>query len=130
MADHPNIDRIRVGYEAFFKGDFAALDDFLDENVVWHEDGRNQFAGTYNGRNEVYSFFGRLMESTGGTFNLEVHSILADDDHGVALVNASGSRDGGTMASHGVHVMHLRDGRVAEFWAASTNQYAVDDLFG
>jgi hypothetical protein len=27
-------------------------------------------------------------------------------------------------------VMHLRDGKVAEFWNASTDQYAVDELLG
>jgi hypothetical protein len=28
------------------------------------------------------------------------------------------------------HVFHMRDGKVVEFWDASTNQYAFDEVIG
>jgi len=28
------------------------------------------------------------------------------------------------------HVFHMRDGKVVEFWNASTDQYAFDELIG
>lgn len=130
MAEHQNISRVQAGYEAFANGDFPVLDDFFDENVVWHVDGRNQLAGTYHGRNEVYEFFGRIMELTGGSFRIAVHTILADDDHGVALVTSTASREGRTVTTQDAHVFHLRDGKVTEFWDASTDQYATDELLG
>lgn len=130
MAEHPNIERLRGGYAAFSSGDFAALNDLFDENVVWHVPGRSQLAGEYRGRDEVYAFFGRLMEVTEGSFRLELHAVLADDEHGVALVTASGSRSGHSVSTQDAHVFHLRDGHVTEFWTATTDQYAGDELFG
>jgi hypothetical protein len=130
MAEHPNVQRLRAGYTAFSSGDFDALNDLFDENAVWHVSGRSQLAGDYRGRDEIYGFFGRIMEVTGGSFVLELHAVLADDDHGVALVTASGSRDGSSASTQDAHVFHLRDGHVIEFWNASTDQYAGDELLG
>jgi hypothetical protein len=70
------------------------------------------------------------MEISGGTFRIEVHTILADDEHGVALLVSSSSRGGRSIEIKDVHVFHLRDGKVVEFWDASTDQYSADELFG
>jgi len=130
MAEHPNVARIRDGYAAFSKGNFAALNDFFAEDILWHAGGRTQLAGDYRGRDAVYGFFGKLMEISGGTFRIEVHTILADDEHGVALLVSSSSRGGRSIEIKDVHVFHLRDGKVVEFWDASTDQYSADELFG
>lgn len=29
-----------------------------------------------------------------------------------------------------VHIFRMRDGKVAEFWTATTDQYALDELIG
>jgi uncharacterized protein len=130
MTGHPNVERISDGYAAFAKADFVALNDLFAEDVVWHESGRNQLSGEYLGRDAVYQFFGRLMEITEGTFHIDVHAILADDEHGVALVTSTASRGGETMTVNDAHVFHLRDGKVVEFWNASTDSYAIDELIG
>jgi ketosteroid isomerase-like protein len=130
MAEHPNVARIRDGYVAFAKGDFAGLNELFAEDLLWHEVGRNQLAGEYCGRDAVYGFFGQLMQVTEGTFHLDVHSILADDEHGVALVVTTASKGDRSMSVNDAHVFHLRDGKVVEFWSASTDQYAVDELIG
>jgi uncharacterized protein len=130
MAEHPNVARIREGYVAFAKGDFAGLNELFAEDLLWHEVGRNQLAGDYRGRDAVYGFFGKLMQVTGGTFRLDVHSILADDEHAVALVVTTASRGDLSITVNDAHVFHLRDGKVVEFWTASTDQYAVDEVIG
>ena len=130
MAEHPNIARIRDGYAAFANGDMAGLSDFFAEDVQWHEGGRNQISGEYSGRDEVFGLFGKLFEITQGSLRIDLHAVLADDEHGVALVTVSGSRDGRSINVNGVHVMHLRDGKVAEFWNANTDQYAIDEFLG
>ena len=83
MAEHPNVTRIKDGYAAFAKGDFAVLND-----------------------------------------------LFADDEHGVALVATSASRGGKSVRINEAHVYHLRDGKVTEFWDASTDEYALDELIG
>ncbi len=129
MAEHPNAVRLRDAYAAFSKGDLAALNELFAEDILWHVGGRNQLAADYQGRDDVYALFGKMMEITGGTFRIQVHTILADDEHGMALVVATGARDGRITESKDVHVFHLDHGRVVEFWNASSDQYAGDKLF-
>lgn len=130
MAEHPNVARIRDGYAAFAKGDFDVLTDLFADNIVWHATGRNQLAGDYRGRDAVFGFFARLMEVTDGTFRVDLHAVLADDEHGVALTITSASRDGKNLTVNEADVMHLRDGKVTEFWTASLDPYAFDELIG
>jgi len=130
MAEHPNVARIRDGYAAFAKGDFAALNELFAEDLLWHEAGRNQLSGEYRGRDAVYELFGKLMEITGGGFRNDLHAVFADDEHGVALVRMTASRGGKTAITNVAHVFHLRDGTVTEFWDASTDQYAFDEVIG
>jgi len=68
------------------------------------------------------------MELTEGTFHLDVHAVFADDEHAVALVISTASRGGKTVTVDEAHVYHMRDGRVTEFWDASTDQAASDEL--
>jgi ketosteroid isomerase-like protein len=130
MAEHPNVARIRDGYAAFAKGDFDVLTDLFADNIVWHVTGRNQLAGDYRGRDAVFGFFARLMEVTDGTFSLDVHAVLADDEHGVALAIGTASRAGKNVTFNDADVMHLRDGKVTEFWTAAVDPYAFDELIG
>jgi ketosteroid isomerase-like protein len=130
MAEHPNVTRMRDGYAAFAKGDFAVLNDLFADDIRWHVGGRNQLTGDYRGRDEVYEFFGKLMELTDGTFHLDLHAVFADDEHGVALVVGTASRGGKSVTVNEAHVYHMRDGRVTEFWDASTDQAAFDELMG
>jgi uncharacterized protein len=130
VAEHPNVTRMKDGYAAFAKGDFAVLDDLFADDVVWHVGGRNQLTRDYRGRDEVYGFFGRLLELTEGTFHIDLHTVFADDEHGVALVVTSASRGGKSTRINEAHVYHMRDGKVTEFWDASTDAYALDELIG
>ena len=130
MAEHPNVARIKDGYAAFAKGDFARLSEVFAEDLLWHEGGRNQVAGDYRGRDAVYAFFGKLMEITEGTFHLDVRAVFADDEHGLALVVTTASRGSLSVKIDDVHILRMRDGKVAEFWTATTDQYAIDELLG
>jgi ketosteroid isomerase-like protein len=130
MAEHPNVTRIKDGYAAFAKGDFAVLNDLFAEDLVWHIGGRSQLTKDYRGRDQVYGFFGKLMELTEGSFHIDLHAVFADDEHGVALVVGTASRGGKSVTINEAHIYHLRDGRVTEFWDGSTDQYAFDELIG
>ena len=130
MVEHPNVARIREGYGAFAKGDFAVLNDLFADDLLWHAGGRSQLSGDYRGRDAVYGFFGKLMEVTDGSFHFDLHTVFADDEHGVALAIATASRGGRSIIVNQAHVFHLRDGKVVEFWDGSTDQYALDELIG
>ena len=132
MSEHANVLRLREGYEAFGKGDLAALDDLFAADIRWYEAGHNQLSGTYEGREAVYALFGRLFELTEGSFRLDVLTMFADDTDGVVVAEASarcGPRSFERLPE--VHVWRFSpEGQVVEFRHAMTDAYAVDEVFG
>jgi hypothetical protein len=96
MSEHPNVARLRDVYAAF-----AALNGLFADDVLFHATGRNQVQGGYRGRDAVYGLFGKFMEITEGTFHIDVHAVLADDERGVALAVITGSvADRGATTNH------------------------------
>jgi hypothetical protein len=130
MSEHPHVALVRGAYEAFAKGDLAALDDVFAEDIRWHEPGRSQMSGTYEGRDAVYAMFGRLMELTEGSFRIDVRSVLADDEYAMVLVDVSAHRGDQAYSVTNVHVSRMSGGKVAEFWETAGDQYAVDAVMG
>ena len=117
MADHPNLEQARKGYEAFGNGDLETVDELMDDDIVWHVSGHSPMSGDYEGKEAVMGYFGRLMQETGGTFKNDIHDMLANDEHGVALVNVTASRGGKSIDQPSVNVFHMKDGKMTEFWA-------------
>lgn len=126
---HPNEELIRRGYEAFNQGDAATLRELFDPAIVWHFPGRSVLAGDHRGTDAVLGFFGRTQELTAGTFRVELHEVVADDQHTVGLHLATGEREGRTLEDHEVVVFHVRDDKVVEAWQYLENQYAYDEFF-
>jgi ketosteroid isomerase-like protein len=85
-------------------------------------------AGDYTGKEEIGAFFGKFMELTNGTFRIEVHDVLANNKHGVALVRSTAQRGGKSLESNDVHVWHVSDGRATEHWIHPSVQYAADEF--
>jgi hypothetical protein len=129
MTDHPNLVTARAGYEAFASGDLAAVSDLLSDDIVWHSGGNNILTGDYEGKEAVLGFFGLLMQETEGTFNNDIHDMLANDDHGVALVTVSATRGDESFEGNVVHVFHMRDDKMTEFWAFPEDQSLFDEFW-
>ena len=92
---HPNEDLVREGFAAFGRGDMDALrKQFFTNDVRWHPPGRGSISGDYEGIEQVLQYFARIIELTGGTFNLELHDVLANDEHAAALITVRGERAG------------------------------------
>jgi ketosteroid isomerase-like protein len=128
---HPNEDLVRRGYAAFGTGDMATLDGLFADDIVWHVGGRGSLSGDYSGKAAVLGYFGQLAQETGGTFRIEIHDVLANDEHVVALTSTTAERQGKSLSnSPGVQVFHVRDGQVTESWFHAGDQYASDEFFG
>jgi len=126
MGAQDNAELIQSGYEAFSKGDMDTVAKVFADDIRWNIGGRNILSGTYNGQEEVFAFFGKLMEQTGGSFSLEIHDLLASDDHVVVIVKESGSRGSKSATLDEVHVWHVKDGRASEFWGIPKDQQETD----
>lgn len=128
MPEHPNLTASRAGYKAFAEGDMASLNELLADDIVWHFPGDNILSGDYKGKEEVLGMFARLAQETGGTFRNDVHDMLANDEHGVVLVNQTAERGGKKIEGRSVHVGHWNDGKLTEFWSIQEDQAAFDDF--
>ena len=126
---HPNEELIRRGFDAFSKGDMDTLRELFQADIAYHVPGRSSVAGDYHGQDEVLSLFARIFELSGGTYQIELHDAVANDDHSVALFTASGQRGGTALEDRTVLVAHVRDGRFAEIWILSEDLYALDAFF-
>jgi hypothetical protein len=128
---HPNEDLVREGFAAFSRGDMDYLQrQFFAEGVRFHLPGRSPLAGVYQGPEQVMQLFARLFELTGGTFSVEVHDVLANDEHAVALYTVRGERAGKQqMNDNQVQVFHIGDGKASEVWVQATDLYALDQFF-
>src|SRR5437867_4389749 len=111
---HPNVDLLNKGYDAFDKGDLDTVRALFAEDIVFHVPGRSKLSGDYRGHDEVFGFFGELIQLTGGTFKIERHAVLADDEHGTVLQTTTAERDGKTLSVHSVDVQHIKDGKITE----------------
>jgi ketosteroid isomerase-like protein len=128
MAEHPNIGRLRKVYEAFAKGDMATLTELFSQDIVWHWPGACPLSGDHVGRDAVFAVFGKMAERS-GDFTAEVHDILANDEHAVALTRSVGNRQGKQLNMPNVDVCHIRDGKVTEFWSFAMDQRAEDQFW-
>jgi len=129
-AQHVNVERTRRAYEAFAKGDMQVVGDMMADNIVWHVPGAGILAGDYRGKDAVFGFFGKLMQETGGTFKIDVHDILANGEHSVALVTNSGDRNGKHIEWRAANISHAdAEGRMIEFWGFPEDTRAVDEFF-
>ena len=132
MSAQGNAEAMRKGYEAFSRGDMDALrNELFSPDIVWHQGGRNQTSGDYRGTDAVLGLFGKLSELTDGTFQVEVHDVLASEEHAVVLARVRAQRAGKTL-EHGEysHVCHLQDGKLSEAWIVDVDPYELDEFFG
>ena len=127
---HPNEDLVREGYAAFGRGDIEALQSqFFASGIRWHFPGRSQFAGDYAGLEEVLGWLGRSFEATGGTMRIELHDVIGNDEHVVALTTLRAERNGKKIEDNTVQTFHISDGRATEVWTHPADQYASDDFW-
>jgi len=130
MDQHPNAEIVRRAFDAFASGDLDALGETFTGDVVWHVPGTNRFSGRFAGRDVAMDRLRRMREA-GVETTLEVHDVVANDEHAVSLVhlhvrNAAGQR----YDQQQVQVWHMRDGRCHEYWAMNQDQAVLDLLLG
>jgi uncharacterized protein len=129
MGAKENADLVRRGYEAFQKGDLAAFDDILADDCVWHVPGRGQLAGDKTGRQAVVEYYGKLGELSEGSIAVDVHDVLANDEHVTGLHGTSARRGAKSYETMEVIVFHVQGGRVSEAWEHPFNIYGLDEVF-
>lgn len=129
MAEHPNIAVFRRAYDAFIAGDMDRLAELIASDVVWHVPGANLISGEYTGRKAIFGCFNKIFELSQGTYRPQLHDILANDDHTVALLHATARHGGKTLDQDYAFVFHIRGGQIAERWEAWTQGPAWNEFW-
>ena len=128
--DHPNVEAARTSLEGFMKGDMAALAAGIADDAVWHVPGSHAWAGEYRGKDEILGRFQKMAEVGVGLALDEIHDIVGNEEHVLAMVKVTLSAPGGSVSQGSVWIMHVRDGKTTEFWAGNEDQAAIDALIG
>jgi uncharacterized protein len=119
MAEHPNVARIVAGYERFAARDLEGVIGLLADDIVWHAPSGGPGGSEHKGRDEVAAYLVGLFEHTGGTLELDVLEVFADDHHAIAHVRETATRasDGARLDMREAHVFHLNPaGQAVAFW--------------
>ena len=128
MTEHPNVELIRRLIAARLTMDAKVLQDVLGEDVVWHIPGEDQWAGDIRGRDALIALWTGVAEE-GGSLSFDLHDVLANDEHAVALTNVTmNRRDKGSLEMRSVWIFHCSGGKVTEGWFFDENP-AVTSAF-
>ena len=122
MADHPNAAKYREVTESFTAGDFAPMMESVADDVEWW----------YIGGDTPLRGKQAMMEMMGGSdseIRADLHDVIANDEHLVALVNATATRNGKTLKYRTAEIHHIKDGKVTHRWAFSDDTEAIIKFF-
>ena len=114
--DHPNAALTRRVFAAF--GSSAAqISAALSRDIVWRVPGHTAMSGEYRGRREVVEFLRRTGLETDGTYGSALHTVLANDEWGLAVYRAWGTRNGLDLDVDQAFVIRFEDGMWKEVTA-------------
>jgi ketosteroid isomerase-like protein len=118
MEEHPNVTLYRNAMES---GEYV---ENIADDVEWWEIGSPE---PVRGKEAL---FARLEEQAGlWEITPQIHDVVANDEHLVALVNATADRDGRTLEYRTAEILHIRDGKVTHRWAFSDDTAAIAGFF-
>ena len=130
MAEHPNVALVRRAMQAMNEIDvskaneeMAVVDAFMADDIVWHEIGR---AEPRRGKEELRAEMSSMGDTT---IKYELHDVVANDDHAIALGTATATRNGKTLVYRTAEIFHIRDGKATERWAFSDDTAEIVAFF-
>lgn len=127
MDEHPNAALVRKMGEAMMSDDPQAAAAFLADDIEWHEIGR---AEPIRGKAALADRFMGAEPPDWQITGVEIHDVIANDDHTVALGTATATRGGKTLTYRTAEIYHIRDGKVTARWSFSDDTAAINEFFG
>lgn len=106
----------------------SAVPDLYTTDAVLHYVGRHRLGGEHRGRDGIRALFEQSRLAFRGTQRLQVHDVLANGTHAVALLRASAARDGASSEWHRVVVFHLAGDLIREQWIHDSDQHLIEEV--
>jgi len=101
---HPNAVTLEKLYADLAKGDAKAALSLCSDALTFQVPGKSRLAGKYTKETFASGLLMQQSEMSGGTHKLEVHDIMASDQHGTVLATQRLTRAGKTLELRTVHV--------------------------
>ena len=115
---------IRSLLDALKSGDAEAIGALLADDIEWNEIGR---AEPIVGKEALAARFGGALPAW--DIQADTHDILANDDHGIALVTATANMGGKSLTYRVAEIYHIRDGKITARWAFSDDTARINEFF-
>jgi uncharacterized protein len=125
---HPDEGVVRRFVDAMVARDVGAVAECFTDDVVFHIPGRNPLSGDYGGKQTVMTRLFQTWEEAFGGLQIDVHDVVANDQHVVVLSDRRAARGGRTVEMRAASIYHVRDGRIAEAWLMEWDPYAIDEF--
>jgi ketosteroid isomerase-like protein len=120
-SEHPNAELTRRVFAAFGRNAMA-ISAALSRDIVWRVPGNTVMSGEYRGRRAVVEFLRRTGLETNGTYGSKLHTVLANDEWGLAVYRAWGTRNGIELDVDQAFVIRFADGCWKEVTAVPLDQ--------
>ena len=121
--EHPNAVVFRQALEKLMAGETEALRSLIADDVVWWQIGSDQPV------RGLAALLAQMQTYEGAEFKLDIHDVLANDEHTVALVTATVGAGDQAFSYRTAEIVHITDGKITERWAFSDDTAAINDFF-
>ncbi len=106
-----NVETARSAYEAFGRGDLAALQESFAENAVWVTSDELPLGGRTSGREQIIANFAQIP-SYWSSFSVEPEEFIDAGDYIVVRGTQRAGNERGSFEAPYVHVMKFQDGKL------------------
>ena len=106
-----NVDTARSAYEAFGRGDLAALQESFAEDAVWVTSDELPLGGRTSGRDQIIANFAQVPNYW-TSFSVEPEEFIDAGDYVVVRGTQRAGNDQGSFEAPYVHVMKFEDGEL------------------
>ena len=121
-----NVDTAQAAYEAFGRGDLAALQDDFAEDAVWVTSDELPLGGETRGREAIMANFAQIPNYW-SSFSVEPEEFIDAGDWVVVRGTQRAASDGEGFEAPFAHLMKFADGKIVrgEFYADSAKAAKV-----
>ena len=124
MSDRSDATRYREFTANLAAGSTDGAAALIADDVEWFGLGSTT---PVRGRNAVLEQFAFVGEYA---MDIQVHDVIANDGHLIALLNVTATRDGDVFSYRTAEIHHLNDdGQITQRWAFSDDTQAIINFF-
>jgi uncharacterized protein len=115
-----NVDSAKAAYEAFSRGDLAALKEEFAEDAVWYTSDELPQGGEVVGRDQILENFAQIPNYW-TSFSVEPEEFIDAGEYVVVKGTQKAGNDNGSFEAPFLHLLQFRDGKTVrgEFFTDS-----------